>query len=348
MSSTRGLSAVTRRDVARLAGVSASTVSYVLSGERAISAATKARVEQAIEELGYTPNAFARGLAGSRGGIVALHYPHSAHGLSSTEFEYVWAATARARQRGYHLLLWSNSIDDIDGLGSLISQRLVDGVILMEVRTVDPRISILKKHRVPFATIGRPEDADGVAFVDDDFESLGEQAVEHVAGLGHRHVVFLSQPLVTLERGYGPIVRTTKALQAAATRYGIDLTIINAEDTVKGGHYAFAQLAASVPQPTAVISFNESATPGLVHAAALAGVAIPADLTVVAVALGHAAADMLTPPLTTVSPPSAVLATKAMDLLADLIEEKAVEQLQELVLPTLTVRESSAVPRTSE
>ena len=95
----------TRDDVARLAGVSPSTVSYVISGRRTISDATKAKVLSAMRELNYTPDAFAQGLAGSRRGILALHFPTSVDGYSSTEFEYVTAAMERARALGAEVLL---------------------------------------------------------------------------------------------------------------------------------------------------------------------------------------------------------------------------------------------------
>lgn len=336
----------TRDDVARLAGVSSSTVSYVISGQRTISAATKDRVEQAMRELNYTPNAFARGLAGSKGGIVALHYPTSAHGLTSTEFEYVSAATERARRRGYHLLLWVTPIDDVDELRGLVSQGLVDGVILMELIAVDPRIPVLKASRLPFVTIGRPGKVDGIAFADNDYESLVRQAIDHVADLGHRDVLFLSQTTRPMERGHGPLARALDALELPARRRGVQLTVVEADYTVKGGRDAFEQLMALDPRPTAVITFNEMATPGLVNAAALAGVVIPRDLTVVALSVGSMAAEMLTPPLTTVSPPGDVIASTAMEALADIIEGRTTERRQVLITPTLVVRGSSA-PRSS-
>ncbi len=301
----------TRDDVARLAGVSSSTVSYVISGKRKISAETTRRVESAMRELNYTPNAFARGLAGARGGILALHYPTSAHGLTSTEFEYVSAATERARERGFHLVLWTTGIDDLDALQGLVRQGLVDGVILMELVPMDPRVSILRESQVPFVTIGRPIDEAGIAYADNDYESLARQAIDHVADLGHTNVLFLGQNTRPFERGFGPLLRTVDALKLPARRRGVRLSTVNAEYSVKGGRDAFERLLGLDPRPTAVITFNEMATPGLVNAAALAGVAIPEDLAVVALSVGPMAAEMLSPPLTTVSPPSTVIARTA-------------------------------------
>lgn len=293
----------TRDDVARLAGVSSSTVSYAISGRRTISVATRRRVEAAMAELNYTPNAFARGLAGARGGILALHYPYGRRGVTSSEFEYVAAATDRARERGYHLLLWSNPIDDVEGLGSLVSEGLVDGVILMELTARDDRVAVLSRSRLPFTNIGRPDDVEGLWFVDADYDSLARQAVDHLADLGHRRVFFLGQSIRAPERGSGPLDRTTRALRGPADERGLSLETHAATDSVPGGRRAFDAFAASTARPTAVLAFNEMALAGFVQAAAAAGRSIPDDLTVVALSIGDLAAEMTSPPLTTVNLP---------------------------------------------
>ena len=93
-------------DVARAAGVSRSTVSYVLSGARPISEATRERIIRVMRELDYTPNVLAQGLAGKRAGIIALLHPPGEQGLNLTEFEYIQTAAEQVRADGYHLLLW--------------------------------------------------------------------------------------------------------------------------------------------------------------------------------------------------------------------------------------------------
>ncbi|MBF4599998.1 LacI family DNA-binding transcriptional regulator [Frigoribacterium sp. VKM Ac-1396] len=331
----------TRDDVARLAGVSSSTVSYAISGRRTISAATRQRVERAMAELNYTPNAFARGLAGARGGILALHYPYGRRGVTSSEFEYVAAATDQARRRGYHLLLWSNPIDDVEGLGSLVSEGLVDGVILMELTSHDDRVAVLRRSRLPFTNIGRPDDVEGLWFVDADYEALGRLAVDHVADLGHRHVFFLSQAIEAPERGSGPLGRATASLTRPARRRGLEVETHPAENSVPGGREAFAAFDSSPHRPTAVIAFNETALAGFVQAAATAGRSIPADVTVVALSIGDLAAEMTSPPLTTVAPPGTEIAAAAVDDLVDRIEGRRLDAPQVLVGPRLTVRGTS-------
>jgi len=334
----------TRDDVARLAGVSSSTVSYALSGRRTISDATRRRVEAAMAELNYTPNAFARGLAGSRGGILALHYPYGRRGVTSSEFEYVAAATDRARERGYHLLLWSTPIDDVEGLESLVSEGLVDGVVLMELLPEDDRVPVLTEARVPFTNIGRPDDVAGLWFVDADYDALGRLAVEHLVDLGHERAFFLSQSVGSHERGSGPLTRASRALDDAAGAAGLSLEVHHAPVSVTGGRSAFDAFVASPARPTAVVAFNETALAGFVQAAAFAGCSVPRDVSVVALSIGDLAADMTSPPLTTVSPPGVELAAAAVDHLVDRLEGCRLDAPHLLVAPQLVVRGSSAPP----
>ena len=187
----------TRDDVARLAGVSPSTVSYVISGRRSISDATKTRVLAAMRDLNYTPNAFAQGLAGARRGILALHFPTSVDGYSSTEFEYVTAAMERARARAITCCSGSNPMTDVMGMESLVAQKLVAGVLLMEVSVSDPRFDVLRRAKIPFASVGRPDDSDDVIYVDNDFAEAGRLAIEASGRIGspihHVHQCFANK-----------------------------------------------------------------------------------------------------------------------------------------------------------
>ena len=121
----------TMTDVARRAGVAVSTVSYALNGTRPISEATRQRIFDAIEELGYKPHALARGLASKRSRLIALLFPNSERGLGYTELEFVTSAASTAKENQYSLVLWVYDVHDLAGLRQLVQQRLVDGVIVM-------------------------------------------------------------------------------------------------------------------------------------------------------------------------------------------------------------------------
>src|SRR6201994_815148 len=115
----------TMADVARLAGGSSSTAPYALTGARPISAAPRERIQHAMEDLGYTPNAFARGLKSKRSRIIALLFPRDGRDLGLSTFEYILGASDHAQELGYHLLLWTTEGEAPDELVRLCGQGAV-------------------------------------------------------------------------------------------------------------------------------------------------------------------------------------------------------------------------------
>lgn len=337
----------TMADVARLAGVSRSTVSYVLSGVRPISPATRERILKAMAELGYTPNILAQGLAGKRTGIVSLIFPVGEHGMSITEFEYVQGAVQRARSHGYHLLLWTIDVDDVEEIRRVVAQGLVEGVILMEVRSVDQRIPVLQETGVPFAMIGRPVEADGLCFVDADFEAMGAMAVEHLAGLGHRKIVLMTHSQESLDIGYGPMVRSRDAVAAAAGKYGVDVRLFPTASTLAGGREVFEGILSDAPGTTAIIAINEAATAGLLVAAAGHGWRVPEDLSVVAINTSDGFAERSVPALTTATANPRAMGRMAADFLARCLAGEDPSRFQVLAEPELTLRSSTGPVRDS-
>ena len=132
-----------------------------------------------------------RALASRRTRVVALVYPAMEHKLGASGMEFVTSAARTASAAGYHLVLWPVS-NDADELTELVGQGLVDGVLLMEVQLEDARVEVLRATRTPFALIGRSADLTGLVYVDIDFDRTMEQAVDHLIGLGHRHLVLVA------------------------------------------------------------------------------------------------------------------------------------------------------------
>lgn len=329
-------------DVARAAGVSRSTVSYVLSGTRPISSETRERILQAMKDLDYTPNVLAQGLAGSHTGIIALVFPIGEIGFNVTELEYISAASEQAREDGYHLLLWPYGADKIEEVRKVVNQGLVEGVVLMEVRTRDERVSFLKEANIPFTIIGRTADPEDLAYVDTDFEASGSLAVEHVVALGHKEIGFLARTQADLDAGHGPMVRTRDAVIAAAREAGIRARVFTASPTFPAGRSVLAEIMASTPALTALIELNEPATLGLMAAAAERGIKIPADLSVLAVNASEGAAQLSSPPLTSLSPNHGEIARLAVQYLVRRLRGEDYSTFQTLVTPSLMKRGSTA------
>ncbi|TGB02983.1 LacI family transcriptional regulator [Streptomyces sp. MZ04] len=183
---------VTLAEVARHAGVSASTVSYVLSGKRSISAPTEDRVEQSIRELGYHPNAGARALASSRSDIIALMVPLRTGMYVPVMMEIAVAVATTARTHGYDVLLLTGE----EGPGAvrrIEGSALADAMILMDVELHDERLPLIRETDRPAVLIGLPVDPTGLTCVDLDFVAAGAQCVEHLSGLGHREIAVIGE-----------------------------------------------------------------------------------------------------------------------------------------------------------
>lgn len=314
---------VTMQDVARRAGVALSTVSATLTTSRPVSAATRARVEAAMTELGYRRNALARGLATRRSHVLALTHPVGPAGLSRTSAEFLLSAAAVAQARGYQLVLWPFAADDADGVLEVARQGLADGVLVMEVHRDDVRVRRLREAGVPVALIGRTDAPDDAALpsVDVDFDATLVEAVEHLVALGHRRIAFVNHAEHRLAEGHGPTVRAAAAFERTAALHDLASTQVFADESVAGGRTATARLLDGPgPAPTAVVTMNEDATFGVVAELAARRVDVPGTVSVLAVVSSPAVTGQTVPPLTTLHAPGARLGRAGVDALLALIE----------------------------
>jgi DNA-binding LacI/PurR family transcriptional regulator len=309
----------TRADVARAAGVSASTVTYALTGERSISDETRKRILDAMAELDYTPNAMAQGLAGRRSGLIALSFPVGERGFESSDFEYVKSATDVLSRTGYQLLMWPNPIEDLESLQRIVSQGLIDGVILMEVRRDDPRIPVLQKSRTPFVLIGRTDVPGDFPWVDADFSKWGPMAIEHLVALGHSSVGVIGLTEDMFTAGYGPVVRTERDLVRAAADRSVVLDIERVRPTIRAGREAMELMLDSNNPPTALIGFNQPAVIGAIEEIFARGLRIPEDFSILQLGISAEAAETSFPPQTSIGVDSSGLARTAATFLAELL-----------------------------
>jgi DNA-binding LacI/PurR family transcriptional regulator len=332
-------------DVARLAGVSVSTVSYVLTGTRPISEATRERVLAAMAELGYQPNAMARGLASRRSGILGLLLPMDERGLGATETAFVTGAAAAASKAGYHLMLYPLGVGDVESLRRLASQRLLEGVLVMEVRLDDPRVDVLRELGVPLVLIGRTADTTGLPYVDIDFDQTVRDAVAHLVSLGHRRIVFVNHSAAEIDSGYGPARRTREAFRRAMTGHGLEPVMIPAEDTAAGGRRALAAALDRAPDLTGILAMNESALFGILGGLGDRGLRTPADVSVVSMVTSPQVAELASPALTALTSPGSALGRIGLEVLLNRLSGDPGGEIHQELLPcTLQVRGTSGPP----
>ena len=190
-------------EVAKAAGVSISTVSYALSGKRTISAETRRRIELAVRELDYRPNAGARMLAGRRTNIFAVTEPFRADTHAPAHMAFVLATSIAARRFDYDVLLLTDE-QATAGMHRVATSGLADAVLVLDVAPDDERVALARRLDIPSIFIGVPTDHDGLVCVDLDFEAAAALAVDRLAEAGHRSIGLVGHPPVAYRRSNFP------------------------------------------------------------------------------------------------------------------------------------------------
>ncbi|OKJ74904.1 LacI family DNA-binding transcriptional regulator [Streptomyces sp. CB02460] len=329
---------VTLAEVAQHAGVSASTVSYVLSGKRSISVATRERVEQSIQQLGYHPNAGARALASSRSNIIALMVPLRTDMYVPVMMEIAIAVATTARTHGYDVLLLTGE-EGPAAVRRIAGSSLADAMILMDVELHDERLPLLREADRAAVLIGLPADTTGLTCVDLDFEATGALCVEHLAGLGHREIAVIGEAAAVYERHTGFAERTVDGVRATAREAGVRVL----HRPCEGGYAAMAQTLSRIfderPGTTGFIVQNEAAVEPLLNLLRQQGKAVPEDVSVVAIC-PEQVATQASVRLTSVAIPAQEMGRRSVEHVVAKLSGRGTDEV-ELLAPELTVREST-------
>ncbi len=334
----RGPDRLTIRDVAAVANVSVKTVSRVLNKHRYVNADTRARVEAAVQQLGFRPSIAARALAGTRSGQIALLYDnHSPHYIHQVQA----GAWSRCQTAGIRLLAQPVDVGDPlvgDMVHGLIAETHVDGIILSSPVTDCPAVlAALEARGLNFVRIspGTNHALTSSVYMDD--AQAADDMTSHLLNLGHRRIGFvIGHPnhMASNERLFG----YRRALDRAGVDYEPTLVRPGTFDFDSGLAAGRALLALPLA-PTAIFASNDDMAAGVLTAAHRAGVSVPDTLSVAGFD-DTTLARMVWPPLTTIRQPVLDLAFTAADLLL-----RGAGVIEHLRLPhDLVVRDSTAPP----
>lgn len=190
---------VTIKDVAKMAGVSPSTVSRVIADHPKISQATKDRVMAAMETLQYRPNAIARSLANKSTKTLGLLLPNSDEDLLQNPFyvQVMRGISRYAQKAGYYILYsyTDHEEQEIKMLDELLHSKWVDGVILTTIRENDRCVEFLRAKQHPFVVIGTPEEhVDEILWVDNNNSNAMYEVVASLVDKGCKRIGFIGGP----------------------------------------------------------------------------------------------------------------------------------------------------------
>lgn len=333
----------TIRDVAKAAGVSVATVSYVLNnGPRAVRETTRAQVLEAVERLGYHPNALARGLAGHRVNTIGILFGRIEPEIVTNPYvtAVLQGVFAQSAELGYNVTLFTQRWESA-GISSLsLKDGRCDGLLLVApTRDTDVIPGVAALGMPAIAVSAAVEPGYGLPYVDVDNRRGAQLAVEHLLSLGHRRIAHLagdySQPSAE-ERQQG----FSTAMMEAGLAVPLEFVI---ECGYGRGHgiAATRRLLSGPNPPTAIFAANDTLALDVLKVARELGIRVPDQLSLVGFDDIQSAA-LVTPPLTTVRQPMAEIGAWATRLLDQLIDGKPADQQAHRATPEVVVRSSTA------
>jgi len=332
----------TSHDVARLAGVSRTTVSFVLNNvpDVSISDITRQRVQEAARKLNYHPNSAGRKLASGKACAMGLVLRQNPEQVFADAFlvQVVLGVEQAAAQQGFHVLLKPVAPDDKDGYARLIQENHVDGIILSGPRQDDAEILRLHNEGVPVILMGQLPGSN-IPYVDIDAIAGAATAVRHLTENGHRRIGLITNAPLS----YVSAQQRREGYLQVLTESGLtpdEALIQEGNYTPASGYKAMQTLLAQKPLPTAVFVASDVVAMGAMQAIKQAGMRIPDDISIVGFDDIPLAA-YYDPPLTTIRLPAFGLGWAAGERLGRLIQGEKLYQKEMLLETQLMVRASS-------
>ncbi|WP_102193399.1 LacI family DNA-binding transcriptional regulator [Microbacterium aurantiacum] len=334
---------VTITDIARLAGVSPGAVSFALNGRPGVSEQTRQRILEIAEQHQWLPSSAARALVGSRAGVIGFAVNRSAGTLGAEAFFTDLIAgvqSALATNRiAMQMVLVASLEEEVATYRRWRSANQVDGVIVIDPRDDDPRLTVLRDLDLPAVVIGShaSDDAHPATIWLDDSQ-VAHALFDYLAALGHRSIVYVAGPAE-----FQHTRMRTEVLVGQKDR-GVTGEVIATDFSPSEAANAMRRLLSRRERPSAVVFDNDVMAIAGLRVAQEMRVSVPGDLSIASFD-DSVVAGLVHPSITCITRDTFGLGADAADFLLEQID--SVEILPDRVgpLPGLTVRESTAAPR---
>lgn len=338
------------KQVAKLAGVSTATVSRYLNSPEQVKEPTRLKVQSAIDEIGYAPNALARNFRRGKTSLIVVVLPAIGDPFLEEVMRGVWRV---ADDQGYSILIRDTQSNShrFDEYTDMVFSKQADGILLLA--SISPFKQPAGKDKA--AGRGHPPIVLGLESVTRELNQFPSVRVDNIAAaadgtdylirLGHRRIGFIAgkrDSLLTHDReeGYRNAMRGGKLSVA-------DGWVVEGEQTIDGARRATRKLLAHPQRPTAIFCANDEMAMGAVHEIKNAGLRVPDDISVIGFD-DIRYAEIMDPPLTTIAQPAQEIGQRAMLRLCQAIDgddaDTRPDQAPETLPHRLIVRESTAKP----
>jgi LacI family transcriptional regulator len=311
---------ITIGEIAKLAGVSKTTVSRVLNEKPDVDPITREKITALITEYNFQPNAFAKAISQqSSSQHIGLLIPHKAGYIFSNSFytEVMRGVSTEVDAQSYYLLLcYAHDVNYMD----IYHQKRVEGFILLSPGSYHKDIiETLNAGNVPFVSTAKIFDEESMDYVDIDNHQGGMLAMEHLIGLGHKRIAYIGKPDLTssLER----MNSHRAALKKHYLPYDPDLVMVLDSSSTESGYSATVHLIDNPNPPTAIFLANDVMAVGAIRAIQERGLRVPDDISIVGFD-DIPLASLINPPLTTIYQPAYQKGVCAAKMLIGKLQKK--------------------------
>jgi len=343
------MSRVNISEIARLAGVSKTAVSFAFNNPSRLSEGTAKRILEIAEELGYTPDPVARSMNTGRTGTVGVLVPQPIPDVMRNPFipEFLEGIGEVCTSAGLSLMI----VPPLKGsMRRAIINAAVDGFITLGLEEYKASMLVIRQRGVPFVTVDS-DPIEGVSGVNVDDESGARAAMQHVLKMGHREIAILairSGKQGHYQEYHGTLRFRMNGYLAKLAEFGLTLDrrhvrLFESVCTETGGQESFKSIWKGRWHPTAIVTMSDIIAIGVMDAAREAGLSIPEDLSIIGFD-DIMLASRIYPPLTTIAQPRILKGKLAAELLLHTIEGKK-DPCHQVLSTDLIVRGSVAPPR---
>jgi DNA-binding LacI/PurR family transcriptional regulator len=330
---------VSIEEVAKLAGVSKTTISHALSGNRHVSQKTREKIDKVIKKLGYFPNYMAKGLALKKTGILGMIFPTPLSDSNHREsVEFIFSAANKINSLGYKFLLMTGNYgEETRHILEITRGGHIDGVVLMDIRLNDRRAELLAEEKFPFVMIGRNKNYLKFNFVDIDATGALYEGVNYLVSQGHKDILFIGISPKTFGFTEKSIKGFKKAMDENNLPYDNDSFCFCPSDD----KMAFELMTDIMKRLkfTAVITGSDMIAAGVIKAVNASGMQIPQDISLISFGNSQVC-EMTNPRMTALSLRYKEMSEEAVEMLVKIINNHDVAE-NHIILKSFLVQRDS-------
>jgi LacI family transcriptional regulator len=327
---------LTIKDIARMSGVSVSTVSRVINNSKPVNKEIREKVEKVINETNFRPNALARSLINKSTNLVGVIIPQ----INYISAELISGIEEVANQNGYNIILSNSRLDAAQELKAMdiFKEKQVDGIILSSVDITDHHEHLINENKIPLVVVGQKTTDYGIPWVDVDNYTPITELVRYLIRCGHMKIGMIHGPLKDQSAGYSRYQAFLDEMQRH--QLPVDSAcLVESNFSTKGGYHAMETLLRESNVPTAILCASDTIAIGAKNCAEDRGYLVPDDVSIV----GFDDIDLATlvrPQLTTVRSSIQNMGSKSMETLLKIMNEGKLNQLEHYVEYRLMIRDS--------